>query len=171
MASVNLWLATSLEFINAWRPLPESLDSYSKQQPPPQMRPEAAHCSLEASESESCCQATVYRWREGSWLGPPLLPTPLLVLRHHLVNIKSAWPWIIDLIFFFLPWASTFCRAGPTRDVWDQLSPTVTLLFLDTRGESAVRQCSSTKVKNKRRNSMFFFLKLSFIILHLYLFL
>lgn len=63
--------AASAEFVSEWQPLhplPELVDSNSKQQPYPWMRPEAAHCSLEASESESCCQATAYRWG-GVWGG------------------------------------------------------------------------------------------------------
>lgn len=69
------------------------------------MCPEAAHCSLEASKSESCCQATVYRRggvEEGAVRGGGGLhccPHPLTVLRHHHVKIKSAWPWIIDFLF------------------------------------------------------------------------
>lgn len=47
----------------------------------------------------------------------PLLPTPLTVLRHHRVKIKSAWPWIIDFIFpsitSFLRWSErSFPLAG-----------------------------------------------------------
>lgn len=37
----------------------------------------------------------------------PLLPTPLTVLRHHRVKIKSARPWIIDLVF---PSIASFLR-------------------------------------------------------------
>lgn len=43
--------------------MPELVDCNSKQEPYSWTRPEAAHCSLKASQSESCCQATVYRQR------------------------------------------------------------------------------------------------------------
>lgn len=58
-------LAASAGFITEWQPLhplPELLDSNSKQEPSPWLRPEAAHCSLEAGESQACCQATLYGW-------------------------------------------------------------------------------------------------------------
>lgn len=101
-------LATSTEFITEWQalhPLPELVDSNSKQEPYPWMRPEAAHCSLEASESESCCQATVYRWRGGGASSGVLYccPRPCLslVIVASVLDLQLAWPWIIDLIFFF----------------------------------------------------------------------
>lgn len=69
---MKLSLAASAEFITEWeplQPLPELVHSNSKQESYPWMRPEAVHCSLEASKSESCCQATVYRWRGGAIVG------------------------------------------------------------------------------------------------------
>lgn len=61
---VQISLVTSAELNTEWQalhPLSELVDSNSKQESSPWIRPEAAQCSLEASESESCCQATVYR--------------------------------------------------------------------------------------------------------------
>lgn len=107
-----------------------------KQELYPWMRPEAAHCNLEASESESCCQATVYRW-VGGGVGVAssgvlyCCPRPCLsfVIVASGLDLQLAQPWIIDVIFFF-PSKRFYC-AGPTWDIWHQLSPSVVLLFLN----------------------------------------
>lgn len=61
--------------------------------------------------------------------GPPLLPTPLTVLRHHHVKIKSAWPWIIDFLFLsinsFLRWSELSFQLS----VVPALSDTPSVLF------------------------------------------
>lgn len=61
-------LATSAEFISErqdLQPLPGLVDSNSKQEPHPRMRPEAAHCSPVASQSYPCCLATVLQMEGG----------------------------------------------------------------------------------------------------------
>ena len=103
--------AASAEFVSEWQPLhplPELVDS--NKQPYPWMRPEAAHCSLEASESESCCQATAYRWG-GVWGGGRssrvLHCCPRPCLSFVIIASRSDLPGL-ELLIWFCPSINIF---------------------------------------------------------------
>lgn len=88
-------------------------DSNSKQESDPSMCPEAAHCSLEASKSESCCQATVYRrggvaGGGGCKGGGPSTAAHTPWQSFVIITSRLNLPGLELLIFFFR--ASTVCR-------------------------------------------------------------